>query len=128
MSGYFPYIPSYPGTAFTNYGRSQDIPGGELTTNPNTNYLLNTVNGISGDLFTNWQTSNGALPLYPGDPAVTTGGYPYAGLPPFLTGPGNTIIGGPDIFGSGNGNGDNNPLPNMGPGPVIPNDGNMWNC
>jgi len=93
---FYPFIPPNPGTALTNYGQSWNPLAGNPTTNPYTNYLVGengVVNGMIQDIFTNWQTNNGAPQLFPGDPQWGSSFYPG--------GPGNTTLGGIDTRNPG---------------------------
>jgi hypothetical protein len=93
---FYPFIPPYPGTALTNYGESWNPLAGNPTTSPYTNYLVGengVTNGLIQDIFTNWQTNNGAPQLFPGDLQWSSSLYPG--------GPGNTTLGGIDTSNPG---------------------------
>jgi len=95
---FVPFIPPNPGTAYTNYGQSWNPAIGNPTTSPYTNYLVGengVVNGMIKDIFTNWQTQNGAPQLFPGDPQWASSYYPG--------GPGNTMLGSLTPYPSGTG-------------------------
>jgi uncharacterized protein (DUF779 family) len=97
-TGFVPFIPPNPGTAATNYGQSWNPAIGNPTTNPATNYLVGengVVNGMINDIFTNWQTQNGAPQLFPADPQWASSYYP--------SGPGNTMLGSLNAYPSGSG-------------------------